>query len=147
MKRALLLLAVLLVPAVAAKAQEQVYQCVRPDGTVVCTVKDKSGDPSVTCNHDCADCNMVCGARLRLSGAGQEMTPVPPPPVQGRKPKPEAPGTAETPEFCGQRYQECLAGCRTNPLNKTQYDMNACTSSCEDWRTGCGRMDRSTGGY
>jgi hypothetical protein len=147
MKRILLLLAVLCIPAAVAQAQEKIYQCVRPDGTVVCTVRDSSGDPSVTCNHDCADCNMVCAARLRLSGMDEEMAPVTPPPVPDRRPQPEAPGTVETPEYCQQRYQSCIANCQSNPGNKTSYDMNACTSSCEDWRTGCGKKNRSTDGY
>uniref|UniRef100_A0A7C4EJ69 DUF4124 domain-containing protein n=1 Tax=Fundidesulfovibrio putealis TaxID=270496 RepID=A0A7C4EJ69_9BACT len=135
--KSILLAVMALALAVPALAQQpKVYQCVRPDGTVVCTVQDTSGDPSVTCNYECVDCNLVCVAQLRLSNQNG-MTPVPPPAVKGKRQP--APATAkETPEYCLQRYQKCEQDCRSNPLNKTAFDVEACLASCKSWYSGCG---------
>jgi len=137
MKRVLFALAVLFA-ATAVQAQQSgaVYQCVRPDGTVVCTVTDKSGDPSVTCNYECPDCNMVCAARLRLIKE-DGLTPVTPPPVPGAR-RPSQPNAVETPEYCQRQYQQCVATCKSDPKNKTKYDVEACVSSCNSWYSGCG---------
>jgi len=150
MKQTLFLVLFVLCFAGAAMAQGQaqgqgnVFQCVRPDGTVVCTVQDTSGNPSVTCNHDCADCNLVCAAKLRLeSQGGGAMTPVTPPAVQGRPRQTSAPGTVETPAYCAQRYQECVSQCRSNPINRGSDALTACLGSCESWKSGCGRWHPS----
>lgn len=139
MKRALFVFAALAVLFTAgqALAQQKVYECVRPDGTVVCTVTDKSGDPSVSCNFECVDCNMVCAARLRFAEEGGRTVPVTPPPVPGQKTR-QPSDAPETREYCQQRYQECVARCKSDPVNKTKYDKDACISSCNDWLSGCG---------
>lgn len=135
MKRFTMALAIVCA-AVTAQAQQNVYQCVRPDGTVVCTVTDASGDPSVTCNYECVDCNMVCAARLRLTDGNGNAVPVLPPPVSGERRPPS--NAAETPEYCRNRFQQCVAKCRSDPDNRTSYDVEACISSCESWFSGCG---------
>lgn len=137
MTRILLALAVLCAAAPAYAQQQKVYQCVRPDGTVVCTVTDKSGDPSVTCNYECVDCNMVCVARLRLSDEGAGMAPVPPPAVKGER-RQGSGGAEETPEYCRRVYQDCVAKCKSDPMNKSRYDIDACVSGCDSWYSGCG---------
>jgi len=138
MRTILLALAVLCLAATAQAQQQRIYECVRPDGTVVCTVADTSGDPSVTCNYECVDCNMVCTARMRLmeDKAGQGV-PVTPPAVKGERRK-SAGGQPETREYCRQGYQECMAKCKADPKNKRKYDMDACVSSCNSWLSGCG---------
>ena len=140
MKRILFALAVLCA-ATAANAQEpRLYECVRPDGTVVCTVADTSGNPSVTCNHDCVDCNLVCAARARLTEGGTMQ--VVPPPVAGQRTPPEPGGVAETRQYCQQTRKDCVARCKSDPLNRSAYDMDACISDCNDWFSGCGKMNR-----
>lgn len=138
MKRVFLMLVILCAafPAAYAQQQPRIYECVRPDGTVVCTVADTSGNPSVTCNYECVDCNMVCAARLRLT-TQDGMVPVTPPPVQGERRK-STPGVVETPEYCQQQYQQCVAKCKSDPDNKSKYDVDACISSCNSWYSGCG---------
>lgn len=143
MKRVLLALAILCAAATASQAQ-QIYQCVRPDGTVVCTVTDTSGSPSDTCNHDCVDCNLTCAARLQLTEGGTVV--VPPPPVPGQRTQPEPGGQAETPAYCNQKFQQCVANCRSDPANRTAYDREACISSCKSWRSGCGTWNRARDG-
>jgi len=138
MKSLLLCIILLAVAAAGQAAEARLYQCVRPDGAVVCTVTGASGDPSVTCNYECVDCNMVCAARVRVSSQGGVTTVVPGAPVQGERRAPQAPGTAETREYCQQRYQECIARCRSDPDNSKDYDIDACLSSCDDTLSGCG---------
>ncbi|GAB6037365.1 hypothetical protein JCM15519_19240 [Fundidesulfovibrio butyratiphilus] len=122
-----------------ARAEAKVYQCVRPDGTVVCTTTDTSGDPSVTCNFECPDCNMVCVARsVTIREDGRVVEP-PMPKVHGRKRAPAQNGK-ETPESCRAQYERCMAKCRSNPLNKSKYNVDACISSCYDTFTGCGTL-------
>lgn len=115
------------------------YQCIRPDGTVVCTVNvPPGGDPSVACNHDCVDCNMTCAARQLVIRDGNERiynpgAPAATPPSQtGRS-------GVETPEYCKQQYRNCENTCRSNPRNRTQVDIDACTSSCYSAFSGCGK--------
>jgi len=147
MKQTLFVALFVLCVAGTALAQDNVYQCVRPDGTVVCTVQDTSGNPSVTCNHDCLDCNMVCAAKLRLSSqGGAEMTPVTPPAVTGAQRPRTEPGTVETPEFCAQRYRECVAQCKASPANRARQAMDACLSSCANWKSGCGTWNPARDG-
>ena len=138
MKPLLLVVLLLAAPAASQAAGGTLYQCVRPDGTVVCTVTDTTGDPSVTCNYECVDCNMVCAARLRVSTQGGQTSTVPETPVKGDRRQPQAPGTVETREYCQQRYQQCVARCRSDPDNAKPYDMDACLSSCNDTLSGCG---------
>ena len=59
------------IPAYAAGPDS--FQCIRPDGSIVCTVNAPSGDPSVVCNHDCVDCNMTCVARQVVIREGDEL--------------------------------------------------------------------------
>ncbi|MFP5222894.1 MAG: hypothetical protein ACLGSA_11455 [Acidobacteriota bacterium] len=136
MKRTLILLAFLCMAHTAQAQPQNVYQCIRPDGTVVCTVRDTTGDPSVTCNYECVDCNMVCVARLRLMEGNGEMLPVLPPAVGGERRPPSS--AVETPQYCRSRYQQCVAKCKSDPDNRTSYDVEACISSCESWFSGCG---------
>jgi len=137
MKSTLFALALLLTASAAWAQQPKVYQCVRPDGTVVCNVTDNTGNPSVNCNYECVDCNMVCVARLKLAEEGGTMVPVPPPAVNGER-RPPASGAEETPEYCRQRYQQCVAKCKSDPMNRTKFDVDACVSSCNSWYSGCG---------
>ena len=145
MKRILLALAVLGFAATAFAQQPQIYQCIRPDGAVVGTVSDTSGDPSVTCNHELVDCNMVCAAKLHLTEGGT--VPVVPPQVPAQRTQPEPGGPAETPAYCNQKYQECTAKCKSDPNNRSSYEMDACISSCKSWRSGCGTWNKSRDGY
>ena len=114
------------------------YQCVRPDGRVVCTVNAPSGDPSVVCNHDCVDCNMTCAARQIVVREGNELmfNPGASPPVQSG---PAGASEAETKQYCQHQYLQCVSRCRSNPNNMTQQDVDACTSSCDSSLSGCGR--------
>ncbi|MFZ5425900.1 MAG: hypothetical protein ACOZEN_02910 [Thermodesulfobacteriota bacterium] len=137
MKSILFAMALMAASSTAWAQQPKVYQCVRPDGTVVCNVTGKTGDPSVTCNYECVDCNMVCVARLKLADEGGALTPVAPPAVNGERRQP-SPGAEETPEYCRQVYQQCVAKCKSDPMNKTKYDVDACVSSCSSWYSGCG---------
>jgi len=114
------------------------YQCVRPDGTVVCTVNVSSGDPSVVCNHDCVECNMTCAAEQLIIRDGNERiynpgAPAATPPSQTSR------SGVETPEYCKQQYRTCEDRCRSNPSNRTQSDIDACTSSCYSAFSGCGK--------
>lgn len=139
MKRIILTaLAFICLNTAAFAAGPDSYQCVRPDGTVVCTINAPSGDPSVICNHDCVDCNLTCTARQVVVRDGNELifnpgasTPV--------RPKQAGPGGVETPDNCQRQYQQCVSTCRSNPNNRTQYDMDACTSNCNSTLSGCGR--------
>lgn len=138
MNTLLLILLLLAIPSVSQAAGGTVYQCVRPDGTVVCAVTDSSGDPSVTCNYECLDCNMVCAARLRVSSKGGKTTTLPDAPSKGDRRVSQPAGTAETREYCQQQYQQCIARCRSDPDNSKEYDVDACLSSCNDTLSGCG---------
>lgn len=121
------------------EAQARMYTCVRPDGTAVCTVTTDESDPSVVCNHECLDCNMVCAAKAyTLREGGQTMTS-PAQPMPGRQTPQARPGTVETAEVCRQQYERCVNACRSNPNNVSGYDLDACLSSCESARSGCGR--------
>ena len=115
------------------------FECVRPDGSVVCTVNAPSGDPSVVCNHDCQDCNMTCAARQVVVREGNTVTvnPGAPAPVRPKAERPGGPGV-ETPEFCRQQFQKCVDRCRSTPGNSTQYDRDACISACNSTQSGCG---------
>ena len=147
MKQTLFLALFVLCFALPALAQQNVYQCIRPDGTVICTVQDTSGNPSVTCNHDCQDCNMVCAAKLRLTSQdGGPMEPVAPPAVTGVQRPRTTPGTVETPAFCAQRYQQCVAQCKSSPANRDPQAMDACLSSCQNWKSGCGKWNPARDG-
>jgi len=113
------------------------YQCIRPDGTVVCTVNSPTGDPSVTCNHDCPDCNLTCVARQIVIQDGNEVifnpgasAPVP----HGQTGQ----GGVETPSYCRDQYQLCMNKCQTNPNDRKQSDIDACISSCDSTYSGCG---------
>jgi hypothetical protein len=44
----------------------------------------------------------------------------------------------ETPEYCHRQYEKCINACDKDPLNKTQYDREACYSSCWSSYSGCG---------
>lgn len=123
---------------VALAAGSDSYQCIRPDGTIVCTVNAPSGDPSVVCNHDCVDCNLTCTAKQVVVMDGNEVifNPGASAPV---RPKSAGPGGVETQEYCQQQYQQCVSRCRSNPNDRTQYDMDACISSCKSTLSGCGR--------
>jgi len=122
------------------EAQAKTYACVRPDGGVVCTINaGRSSDPSVQCNRECLDCNMVCTAQRRvIRDSGQTMSS-PGESMPGRSPESVAPGTVETPSYCRQQYANCTSACRSNPNNTSSYDREACTSSCKSVRSGCGR--------
>lgn len=137
MKRLVLALALVGLSVSVFAAGPDSYQCVRPDGAVVCTVNVPSGDPSVVCNHDCADCNLTCVAKQVVVREGNELFFNPgASPVQ---PDRAGPGHAETPRYCKQQYQQCVDRCGSNPNNRTQSDVNACTSSCYSEFSGCGK--------
>lgn len=124
--------------AIAFAAGPNSYQCVRPDGTVVCTVNVPTGDPSVVCNHECANCNMTCAAKQIVVRDGNEriFNPGAPPAVPPSQAGSVAP---ETPENCKRQYQACEERCRSNPSNRTQSDIDACMSSCYSAFSGCGK--------
>jgi len=128
-------LACLSAPAFAAGPNS--FECVRPDGTVVCTVNAASGDPSVTCNHDCVDCNMTCTARQIVVRDGNQLIFNPGAPAPGKPQRTES-VNPETPRYCKKQYKKCVSKCRSNRNNKTQYDIDACVSSCDSAMSGCG---------
>ena len=141
MKRIILAaLALACLSTAAFAAGPNSYQCVRPDGTVVCTINAPSGDPSVVCNHDCVDCNLTCVARQVVVREGNELffNPGSPGPAQPQ-PSQASPGGVETPQYCQQQYERCVSMCRSNPYNRTQNDLDACISSCSSTLSGCGR--------
>lgn len=124
--------------ALAQNAPPGPYQCVRPDGTVICSVNNPpGGDPSVICNYECVDCNMVCTAKqvVTRQDGKVEVNPGAPPQAKDRR-LPN--GAVETPESCRQDYQSCVARCRSSKTNVSRYDMDACISSCNDTLSGCG---------
>ncbi|MBF0480650.1 MAG: hypothetical protein HQL37_11150 [Alphaproteobacteria bacterium] len=113
------------------------FECVRPDGTVVCTVNAPTGDPSVTCNHDCPDCNLTCKARQVVIQEGNELiinpgaSPAVPHGQTGQ-------GGVETKRYCQEQHQQCVDRCRSNRNDRTQDDLDACISSCDSTLSGCG---------
>ncbi|MBF0481134.1 MAG: hypothetical protein HQK81_09445 [Desulfovibrionaceae bacterium] len=121
----------------AGPAQATLYNCVRPDGSVVCTVETDQ-EPSGACNHDCTDCNMVCTAQERIVREDGKTIEVPSGPVFGRRNVPPAPGTVETKEYCNRQYARCQAACRDNPADKSAFNLEACLSSCSGTMSGCG---------
>jgi hypothetical protein len=140
MKRIVLMaLALVCLNAAAFAAGPDSYQCVRPDGTVVCTVNvPPGGDPSVTCNHNCVDCNLTCAGRQVVVREGNELmfNPGAPSSVQ---PGRTGFGGVETPQYCQKQHQQCVNRCSSNPNNRTQSDMDACLSSCASTLSGCGK--------
>jgi hypothetical protein len=143
MKRlALASLALLCLNTAAFAAGPNSYQCVRPDGTVVCTVNSSSGDPSGTCNHDCPDCNLTCVARQIVIQEGNEVifNPGASPPVPHGQ---TSQGGVETKQYCHDQYQLCMNRCFSNPNNRTQNDTDACVSSCDSTYSGCGTKPSS----
>lgn len=138
MKRIVLsIMACLCVSSAAFAAGPASYQCIRPDGTVVCTINAYEGDPSVICNHDCPDCNLTCVAQQRVVRDGDELlfNPGATPAV---RPKASGSGAAETPQHCQEQRQECIRRCNSNPNDAKQFDRNACISACESTFSGCG---------
>lgn len=128
----------------AQPSEAQTYRCVRPDGTVVCTITTNQTDPSVVCNHDCPDCNLVCVAEARVTRESEEYYSAP------AKPAPRARGNktfssskggdpVETKAYCRQQYNSCVSECRSSPGNRSSYDVEACISSCKSTFTGCGK--------
>jgi len=143
MKRiALAALALVFCNTVAFASGPNSYQCIRPDGTVVCTVNSPTGDPSVTCNHDCPDCNLTCVARQIVIQEGNELfiNPGASAPVQPRE---SGPGGVETPRYCRDQYQLCMNRCTSNPNDRKQSDLDACFSSCGSTYSGCGTKPSS----
>ena len=122
----------------AGPACAAMYDCVRPDGKVVCTVTTDL-EPSVVCNHDCKDCNLVCSAQLRIIREEGTTTVIPAEPIPGRRSLPPPPGTVETKQYCQSKYEACQAECAKNPADASSYDREACLSSCSDTLSGCGR--------
>jgi hypothetical protein len=124
------------IPAYAAGPDS--FQCIRPDGSIVCTVNAPSGDPSVVCNHDCVDCNMTCVARQVVIREGDELifNPGASRPVQ---PGQTGPGAVETPQYCQDKFNQCVSTCRSNPNDRTQNNVDACISSCSSAMSGCGK--------
>jgi len=123
----------------ASDAQAETYSCLRPDGASVCTINSGTTDPSVQCNRECLDCNLVCTAQLRVVMDGNQIMTAPSRPQPGRRPAPVPAGSVETPQYCRQQFADCSAACRSNPNNRSSYDQAACISSCESTRSGCGR--------
>jgi len=134
---ALTALTFFLMSAACEAAGPNTYQCIRPDGTVVCTVETTSGDPSVVCNHDCVDCNMTCAARQHIVRDGNRVytNPGASAPVARKR---SAQRKNETPGYCERQYDKCADRCLSNRKNRTQYDMDACISSCASTLSGCG---------
>jgi len=118
-------------------AQARLYNCVRPDGSVVCTV-EAGGDPSGACNSQCKDCNQVCTAQERIIHDNGKTTVIPSGPEVGKRIVPPPSGAVETREYCQQRFAQCKADCRKNPGNDSSFNLEACLSSCSDTMSGCG---------
>jgi hypothetical protein len=114
------------------------FECIRPDGLVVCTVNAPSGDPSTICNRDCKECNMTCVARQHVVRDGNELIFNPGASAPKRSNQPRH-GGIETRQYCRQQYRECVGACRNSSSNRSQYDVDVCTSSCSSVYSGCGR--------
>lgn len=114
------------------------FECIRPDGLVVCTVNVGSGDPSTICNRDCKECNLTCVARQHVVRDGNELIFNP---GASAPTRPNRPGTGgvETRQHCRQQYQQCMNSCRDSSSNRSQYDVDVCASSCSSTYSGCGR--------
>ena len=121
------------------EAQAETYACVRPDGGIVCTINAGQTDPSVQCNKECLDCNMVCTAQIRIISDGDQVMTTPSRTKPGRHRAQVPSGTVETPRYCQQQYANCEATCRSNPNNRDNSNLEACISSCKSIRSGCGR--------
>lgn len=135
----LLALALVCLNAAAAfAAGPNSFQCVRPDGSVVCTVNAPSGDPSTICNRNCPECNLTCVARQHVVRDGNVIMVNPETPGAAQPNQPAAP-RAETPRFCKQQLRHCTNVCRSDPNNRSNFNMNACVSSCKSTYSGCGR--------
>ncbi|MHC1789725.1 hypothetical protein [Solidesulfovibrio sp.] len=114
------------------------FQCIRPDGSVVCTVNAPSGDPSTICNRNCPECNLTCVARQRVVRDGNELIFNPETSGPAQPNQPDMP-RAETPQFCKQQLHQCTNTCRLDPNNRSNFNLNACVSSCKSVYSGCGR--------
>lgn len=115
-------------------ASAATYECARPDGTVICTVNTDE-EPSVVCNAECKNCNMVCAAR-QIYGAST--TPgVPQSPDKGSQYS-----GPETSAACRANYANCRKECDSNPTDTKDYDRKACYTSCELTFSGCGTGGR-----
>lgn len=114
------------------------FQCIRPDGSVVCTVNAPSGDPSTICNRNCQECNLTCVARQHVVRDGNVLMVNPETPGPAQSNQMAAPRT-ETPQFCKQQLRQCTSNCRSDPNNRSNFNMNACISSCKSTYSGCGR--------
>jgi hypothetical protein len=122
----------------ASAAGPNSFQCIRPDGSVVCTVNAPSGDPSTICNRNCPECNLTCVARQRVVRDGNELIFNPETSGPAQANQPNAP-RAETPQFCKQQLRQCTNVCRSDPNNRSNFNLNACVSSCKSIYSGCGR--------
>lgn len=131
-----LALCLMSVPTFAAGPNS--FQCIRPDGGIVCSINAPSGDPSVICNRDCPDCNMTCVARQHVIRDGNRV--IINPGSSRDTPRHESNARyVETPQFCQREYRNCMSECRNSPNNRSRFDMDACTSSCYSVKSGCGR--------
>jgi hypothetical protein len=124
--------------ATAHAAGPDSFQCIRPDGTVACTVNAPSGDPSTICNRNCPQCNLTCVARQRVVRDGNELIFNPETSGPAQSNQLDQP-RAETPQYCRQQLRQCTNTCRSDPNNQSNFNLKACVSSCKSTYSGCGR--------
>lgn len=134
MKRILLTFVVmgLVVAAASAAFAQNKYYCVKPDGAPISAIVLPRGvtqDPSVVCNAVVPQCFLTCSAVQRL-GNGENPAPnVPVVKVTRRMLGTVGNPAYESPQYCAQQYQNCLANCRGD---------SSCRAFCESVRSGCG---------
>lgn len=123
---------VVLAAASAAFAQNK-YYCVKPDGAPISAIVLPRGarqDPSVVCNAVVPQCFLTCSAVQRI-GSGEGVVPPSVPVVKVTRQMLSTVGSPayESPQYCAQQYQNCLANCRGD---------SSCRAFCESVRSGCG---------
>lgn len=135
MKRMLLSFSVLclIVAGASAALAQSTYMCVKPDGTPVAGIIMPRGadqDPSVVCNAVVPQCFLTCSAMQRFQN-GQAPLPAGLRTIRVTRRMLSAVGEPgyESPQYCEQQYQNCLANCRGD---------RACQAFCRSVRSGCG---------
>lgn len=139
MKRSLMLLLALglVVASAGASFAQSRFYCVKPDGTPLAAIVMPYGDnhdPSVVCNAAVPQCFLTCAAVSRVRD-GVAVTPdnVPTVTVTPQMLANIGGGAAETPAFCAQQYDACVAHCRGD---------RSCIGYCQSVRSGCGTGNR-----
>ncbi len=137
MKRTLFILLIMCMALAAASvafAQAQFY-CVKPDGTPMAGILMPQGtqdDPADVCNAVVPQCFLTCGAVAEYRYGGAQMPPPNLPIITVTPqmlPKSRNQYQYESPAYCNQQLQACVASCGGN---------QDCVAACRSVRSGCG---------